>query len=140
MDRLVGLLGIKNGSRKDEANSGEPSREPKVNFHERPNRSRTYGSTIGRGNSAKPQSIIGRRAKTSDKVQLAKDQPHTNDRHNMNVLLEDMIPRIGIMRIKEEIISAIRTGRRNRRLYQRERTLWRIVQRMQHQWARPLNL
>ena len=40
MDRLDGLLGNRNGSRNREANSGEPSREPRLNFNEQPNRRR----------------------------------------------------------------------------------------------------
>ena len=51
MDRLDGLLGNKSGSKNGETSSGEPSREPRVNFNEQSNRRRTYGSTTGRGSS-----------------------------------------------------------------------------------------
>ena len=49
MDRLDGLLANRSGPKNGETNSGEPNREPRVNFNEQPNRRRTYGSTIGRG-------------------------------------------------------------------------------------------
>ena len=52
MDRLDGLLGCKRGSKDGESNSGEPSREPRVNFNEQQNGRRTYGSTRGRGSSS----------------------------------------------------------------------------------------
>ena len=52
MDRLDGLLRNRSGSRSGEANSGEPNREPRVNFIEQPNRRRTYGSTRCRGSSS----------------------------------------------------------------------------------------
>ena len=52
MDRLDGLLGNKSGPREGEPNSGGPSREPRVNFNDQQNRTRTYGSTRGRGSSA----------------------------------------------------------------------------------------
>ena len=51
IDRLDGLLGNRNESRNGEANSREPSREPRVNFNEKPNRRRIHGSTRGRGNA-----------------------------------------------------------------------------------------
>ena len=51
MDRLDGLLGSRCGSKNGEPNSGEPSREPIVNFNEQPNRRKTHGSTRGRGSS-----------------------------------------------------------------------------------------
>ena len=52
MDTLDGLLENTSGSGNGEANSGEPNREPRVNFNEQPNRRRTYGSTRGRGSSS----------------------------------------------------------------------------------------
>ena len=47
MDVLDGLLGNRSGSKNGEPNSGEPGREPRVNFNEQPNRR----STRGRGSS-----------------------------------------------------------------------------------------
>ena len=38
MDRLDGLLGSRSGSKNGESNSGEPNREPRVNFNEQQNR------------------------------------------------------------------------------------------------------
>ena len=52
MDRLDGLLGSSSGSKNGESISGEPSREPRVNFNEQPNRRRTHGSTRGKGSSS----------------------------------------------------------------------------------------
>ena len=49
MDRLDGLLGSRSGSKNGESNSGEPSREPRVNFNEQPNRRRKDESTRGSG-------------------------------------------------------------------------------------------
>ena len=51
MDRLDGLLGRRSGPREGEPISGDPSREPKVNFNDHQRR-RTYGSTRGRGSSS----------------------------------------------------------------------------------------
>ena len=93
MDRLDGLLGNRSGSRTGEANSGESSREPRVNFNEQPNRRRTYGSTRGRGSSfSYAKGIIGRGAQTSEEVQLATDRPQTNDRRKRHMRREDVIP------------------------------------------------
>ena len=52
MDRLDGLLGSSSGSKNGESNSGEPSREPRVNFNEQQNSKRTHGCTRGRGSSS----------------------------------------------------------------------------------------
>ena len=52
MDRLDWLLGNRSGSKIGETNSGEPSREPRVNFKEQPNRRRTCGFTRGFGSSS----------------------------------------------------------------------------------------
>ena len=52
MDRLDGLLGSRSGSKNGEPNSGEPRREPRLNFNEQPNGKMTYGSTRGRGSSS----------------------------------------------------------------------------------------
>ena len=45
MDGLDGLLGSRSGSKNGESNSGEPSREPRVNFNKQQSRRGTYGST-----------------------------------------------------------------------------------------------
>ena len=52
MDRLDGLLGSRSGPKNGESKSGEPSREPRVNFNEQQNTRRTYGPTRGRGSSS----------------------------------------------------------------------------------------
>ena len=53
MERLDGLLGSRSGAKNGESNLGEPSREPRVNFNEQPNRRRIHGSTRGRGSSSR---------------------------------------------------------------------------------------
>ena len=52
MDRLEGLLGNRSELRSRQATSGEPNREPRVNFNEQANKRRTYGPTRGRGSSS----------------------------------------------------------------------------------------
>ena len=52
MDRLDGLLGSRSRSKEGRPSSGEPNREPRVNFNGQQNRRRTYGSTSGRGSSS----------------------------------------------------------------------------------------
>ena len=103
MDRLDGLQGNRSELRNGEANSREPSREPRVNLNEQPNRRRTYGSTRGRGSSSshttgdnRPRGQNIRGSSTGNRT----DQPHTNERHKTNVLLGDLIPRTGVTRIK----------------------------------------
>ena len=89
MDRLVGLLGNRSGSRNGETNSGEPSREPRMIFNEQPKRRRTYGSTRGRSSSS--SYVTGSWAQTSEEVQVATDRPQMNDRRK-TTLLGDVIP------------------------------------------------
>ena len=43
MGRLDGLLGSRSGSKNGESHSGEPSREPRVNFNEQQNRTGSRG-------------------------------------------------------------------------------------------------
>ena len=66
MDRLDWLLGNRSGSKNGDTNSGEPNREPRMNFNEQPNRRRTYGATKeGTAHPAMPQMTIGHGAQTS---------------------------------------------------------------------------
>ena len=65
---------------------------------------------VGAVQPAMPREIIGRGAENSEEVQLAKNQPHTNDQHITSVIVGDVIPRTGVMRINEEVIPAIRKG------------------------------
>ena len=74
MDRLDGLLGSRSGSKNGEPNSGEPSRELRVNFNEQPIRRGTYGSTRGRGSSSsyatgdyRPRSLNIRKSSTGNR-------------------------------------------------------------------------
>ena len=111
MDRLEGLLGSRSGSKNGESNSGKPSREPRVNFNEQPNRRRTYGFTRGWGSSSSYSTGDKKtRDPSSEEVQLATDRPQTNDRRKIHMRLGDVIPGTVVTRIKEEIIPAIRTG------------------------------
>ena len=52
LDQKLGELTHKTINKSKESNSGEPIREPRVNFNEQQNRRRTYGSTRGRGSSS----------------------------------------------------------------------------------------
>ena len=79
MNRLDGLLGNRSGSRNGETKSGEPDREPRINFNEQTNRRRAYGSTRGRGSSSSYATGDTRpRGQTSGEVRLATDRPQTN--------------------------------------------------------------
>ena len=80
MDRLDGLLGNRSGSKNGEPISGEPAREPRVNFNEQPNRRRTNESTRGNGSSTsyatgdnKPPGPNIRRSSTGNR-------PNSNER------------------------------------------------------------
>ena len=93
MDRLDELLGNRNGSKIGETNSGEPSREPRVNFNEQPNRRRDMDPLEeGAVHPAMPQGTIGHCAQTSKEVQLATDRPRMNDRRKTHMRLGDVIP------------------------------------------------
>ena len=134
MDRLDGFLGNRGGLRNRGANSGEPKREPRVNFNEQPNRRRTYGSTRGRAfHPAMPQGIIGGGAQTPEEVLLATDRPRPNNRRQTQIRLGELIPQAGVMRIKEEVNPATRTGGKFRSLYRRETMLRRGIHVMQRQ-------
>ena len=111
MDRLDGLLGSRSGSKTGKPNSGEPGREPKVNFKEQTNRRKTHGSTRARGSSnSYATGVIGHGAQTSEEVRLATDRLQTYSRRKSHMRLGDVIPGTGVMRIKEEVIPAIRRG------------------------------
>ena len=114
MDRLAGLLGNRSGSKKGEPNSGEPGREPRMNFNEQPIEEGHMDPLEEEAvHPAMPQGTVGHGAQTSEEVRLATDRPQTKDRLKTHMRLEDVIPGTGVMRIKEEVIPAIRTGRKN---------------------------
>ena len=77
---------------------------------------------------AMPQGTIGHVAQTSEEIQLATDRPQTNDRHKVHMRLGDVIPGTGVMRIKQEVIPAIRTGSKIQSLYQGAMMLKRGIQ------------
>ena len=59
---------------------------------------------------AMSQGTKGHGAQTSEEVRLATDRPQLNDRCRTHIRLGDVIPGTGVMRIKEEVIPATRTG------------------------------
>ena len=109
-------------------------------FNEQPNRRTTYGSTTGKGSSSSYTSGDNRPRGQNFRGSSTGNGPTSHDRHNVNALLGDMIPRNGIMGIEEEIIPAIRTEGRTKRLHQGSMTLRWEFQGMQHQRPGPLNL
>ena len=113
MYRLDELLGSRSGSKNGESNSGEPNREPRVNFNEQQNKRRTYGSSRGRGSSS-GYAIRDNRtgAQTSEEVQVATDRHQTNDRRKMHMRLGDAIPGTRVMRVKEETIPVTKAGKK----------------------------
>ena len=60
MEKLDGLMANRSGTRNRGSHSREASREPRVNFNERPKRGRTYRSTKRRGNSSSNGTGINR--------------------------------------------------------------------------------
>ena len=70
-----------------------------------------HGSTRGRGSSSSYTTGDNRpRGQISEEVQMTTDRPQTRVRCRTQMRLGDVIPQIGVMRIKEEIIPATRTG------------------------------
>ena len=67
---------------------------------------------------AMPQGTVEHGAQTSEEVQLVTDRTQTNDRRKIHMRLGDMIPGTGVMRIREEVVAAIRTGGKIQSLYQ----------------------
>ena len=88
---------------------------------------------------AMPQRIIGRRAQISEEVRLATGRPQARHRCRTQMRLGDVIPQTGVMRIKEEIVPATRTGK-IRSSYRRAMTLKLGIHEMQRQWLHCLNL
>ena len=82
---------------------------------------------------AMPQGTKSHGAQTSEEVQLSTDRPQTNDRRTIHMRLGDVIPGIGVMRTKEEVIPAIRTGGKIQSLYQGAMMLKRGIQGTLHQ-------
>ena len=71
---------------------------------------------------------------------MAKDRHLTNDQRKIHMRLGDVIPGTGVMRAKEEIIPASRTGGKIRSPYQGAKILRRGIQETLHRWPQPLNL
>ena len=87
----------------------------------------------GAVHQAKPQGTIDPGAQTSEEVQMAKDRPLTNDQRNIHMRLGDVILEKGVMRAREEIIPASRTGKKIRSPYQVAKILRRDIQETPHQ-------
>ena len=139
MDRLDGLPRQQEWVKKWGIELGRTSREPRVNFNEQQNRRRTLEE--GPAHQGMPQGTIEHGAQTSEEAQLATDRPQTNDRRKIHMQLGDVIPGTGVMRVKEEIIPAIRTGGKIQFPYQGEMILrGGGIQETLHQWPQPLNL
>ena len=83
---------------------------------------------------AMPEGTIGHGAQTSEEVRLATDRPQTNDRRKTHMRLGDLIPGTGVMRIKEEVITVIRTEGKTQSPYQGAMMLKRGIQETLHQW------
>ena len=110
MDRLDGLLGNRSGSKIGEPNSGEPGMDSRVNFNEQPNRRRTSGSTRGRGSSSSYAAGDNRPLGLNIRGSSTDNRPTSNERPTQYTLrLGDEIPLTGVMQIKEEVITVIRT-------------------------------
>ena len=141
MNRLDGLVGNRSGSKTGETNSGEPSRETRMNFNEQPNRRRTYGSTRGRGSSSSYATGDNRpwgpniRGKSTGNRTTSNERP-TQDTH-------------GTGRYDSRNRSHANQGRSHpsdfdrgkiQSPYQGAMILKRGIQKTLHQWSRPLNL
>ena len=94
----------------------------------------------GAVHQAMPQGTIAHGAQISEEAQLATDRPQTNDRRKIHMRMGDVIPGTGVMRVKEETIPVIGTGRKIQSPYQVAMILMRGNQVTLHQWPQPLNL
>ena len=94
----------------------------------------------GAVHQAIPQETLDPVAQTSEEVQLAKYRPLTNDQRKIHMRLGDVIPERGVMRAKEEIIPASRTGGKIGSPYKGAKMLRRGIQETLHRWPRSLNL
>ena len=133
MDRLGGLLGSRSGSKNGESNSGEPSRETRVNFNEQQNRRRKYGSTRGRGSSSSNATGDNRTRGPNIRGSPTGNRQTSNERPTQDTYANgDVIPGTGVMRVKEETIQAIRTGGKIQSPYQGAMILRRGTQETRH--------
>ena len=139
MYRLDGLLGDRSGSRNRGTNSGEPNREPRVNFNEQSNRGRTYRSTRAKGSSSSYVIENYRpRGPTNIRGDLTSSRPTSNERPMRDAnATRRSDSRSWITRIKEEVNPANRTGGEFRSLNQRATTIKRGIYVMQ--WLQPFN-
>ena len=75
-----------------------------MNFHEHPNRGRTFGCTRGRGKSSgnATRKIAQGVPRKSDEALLAAERLRMNDLCETQMRLGELIPQTGITRVKEE--------------------------------------
>ena len=134
--RLDGLLGNRSGE-----NSGEPSRESRVNFMERPNRRRTYGYMRGRGCSSSNATGDIRLRGPNIRGNSTGNRPTSNERPTQDTHATGRRDSVNwVMRIKEEVIQAIRTEEKAQSIYQMAMMHKRGIHGTQHEWPQPLNL
>ena len=80
MDRLDGLLRSRSGSKNEKTKSREPGREPRVNFHEQPNRRRHVDPLDEEAvHPTMPQGTIAHGAQTSEFDWQQTDLKRTTD-------------------------------------------------------------
>ena len=141
LDRLDGLLRNRKESRIRQTTSGEPNREPRVNFKEQANRRRTNRPTRGRCSSSSYATGENRPRGPNIRGGSTGNRPPSNDNQSRTQMrLGDLIPQTGVMRIKEEIVPVTRIGGKIRRLYRKKMTLKRGFHEMQRHWLQRLNL
>ena len=87
-----------------------------------------------------PQGTINPGAQRTEEVQLAKYRPLTKDQRKIHMRLADVITGTGVMRAKEKIIPASRTGGKVQSPYQVAKKLRRDIRETLRQWPQPLNL
>ena len=141
MDRLDGLQGSRSGSKNGEPNTGElTGRRQRTSMNSRVGEGHMDQLEEERVHPAMPHGTISHGAQTSEEVQLATDRPQTNERRKIHLRLGDVIQGTGVMRIKEEVIPAIRTGGKIHRPSQGAVILKRGIQGTLHQWPQSLNI
>ena len=141
MDMLDGLLGNRSGSTNREANSGEPNREPRVNFNEQPNRRRTFGSTSGRGSSSSYATADNRPRGTNIRGGSTGNRPTSDERPTQEANATGICDSTNWSHANQgKNNPETRKGWKIRSFYRRAMMLERGLHEMQLQWLQRLNL
>ena len=141
MDRLYGLLGSRSWSKNGESNSGKPSRKPRVNFNEQPNRRRTYGSTRGRGSSSSYATEDNRPRCPNIRGSSTGNRPTSNEGPTQDTHATGRCDSRNRSHANPgRSHPAIQTGGKIQSPYQWAMILKRGIQETLHQWRQPLNL